>query len=151
MDKSDIVKTLDRLVETSKDGEFGFQACAEHAKDPALRQSFLSRAADCRQAAGELQSVIRTMGETPEHSGTASGAMHRGWVAVKGTLAGHTDLALLEECERGEDVALAAYRKALKEDLPPDVRLLVQRQADGTQRNHDQIRALRDQARAMKA
>ncbi|GAA0769136.1 PA2169 family four-helix-bundle protein [Ideonella azotifigens] len=150
MDKNDITKTLDRLVETSKDGEFGFQACAEHAKDAALRQSFLTRAADCRQAASELQSVIRTMGETPEDGGTAGGAMHRGWVAVKGTLAGYTDLALLEEAERGEDVALGAYRKALKEDLPADIRMLVQRQADGAQRNHDQIRALRDQARAMK-
>ena len=54
---------------------------------------------------------------------------------------------MLEECERGEDAAVARYRKALKEELPPDVRSLVERQAEGAQRNHDQIKQLRDEAR----
>jgi uncharacterized protein (TIGR02284 family) len=59
------------------------------------------------------------------------------------------DAAILEECERGEDVAKAAYRKALEDSsLAPDVREAVQRQYDGVLRNHDQIRALRDRYRA---
>jgi uncharacterized protein (TIGR02284 family) len=51
---------------------------------------------------------------------------------------------MLEECERGEDVAVSRYRKALKQNLPADVRAVIQRQADGAQRNHDQVKALRD-------
>jgi len=58
---------------------------------------------------------------------------------------------MLEECERGEDAAVARYRKALKEDLPADVRAVVQEQADGAKRNHDQIRNLRNSAKAAKA
>jgi uncharacterized protein (TIGR02284 family) len=67
---------------------------------------------------------------------------------VKGTLAGYSDKAMLEECERGEDAALARYRDALKEDLPPTCRTVVERQYEGVKRNHDQIRTLRDRARA---
>jgi uncharacterized protein (TIGR02284 family) len=74
--------------------------------------------------------------------------MHRGWVHVKGAVGAHSELSMLEECERGEDAAVARYRKAPKQNLPADVRSLVERQAQGAQRNHDQIRALRDPARA---
>ena len=86
-------------------------------------------------------------GGKPDDGGSASGAVHRGWVSVKGTLAGYSDKAMLEECERGEDAAVARYRKALKEELPANVRALVERQLMGAQRNHDQVKALRDQAR----
>jgi len=74
--------------------------------------------------------------------------VHRGWVTLKSAVAGRTDLAILEECERGEDVAKATYAKALKASLPEDIRLVVQRQYDGVLRNHGQIRDLRDQYRA---
>jgi len=40
------------------------------------------------------------------------------------------------------------YRDAIKEDLPDDVAAVVQRQYEGVKRNHDQIRALRNQHRA---
>jgi hypothetical protein len=63
---------------------------------------------------------------------------------LKATVSGCTDLAILEECERAEDVAKARYRKALEETLPEDIRAVVQRQYDGVMRNHDQIRDLCD-------
>ncbi|MBI5271218.1 MAG: PA2169 family four-helix-bundle protein [Burkholderiales bacterium] len=142
------LSTLNKLIETCKDGEYGFQSCAEHVNSAELRSLFTARASDCRQAATELQALVRQHGGEPEDSGSATGAMHRGWVAVKGTLAGYSDLAMLEECERGEDAALERYREALEEDLPPQVRMVVERQFEGVKRNHMQVRTLRDQARA---
>ncbi len=142
------IKTLNTLIETCKDGEYGFKASADHAVDPQIKQLFETRAQDCRRAAAELQTLVMQCGGKPEDSGTASGTVHRGWVAVKGTLAGYTDLAMLEETERGEDAALARYRDALKEELPPDIRHIVEAQYQGVKRNHDQIRTLRDQHKA---
>ncbi len=149
MDNKDIVSTLNDLIETSKDGEYGFSTSAEHAKSPELRQVLNSRAAECRSAASELQSLVAQHGGTPDDGGSASGALHRGWVSVKGTLSGYSDLAMLEECERGEDTALERYRSALEDDLPAPVRAVVERQYEGVKRNHLQIRSLRDQARTM--
>ncbi len=148
MSNDDIIDTLNDLIETSKDGEYGFQTSAEYLKDASLKQRLTRRAEDCRQAAAELQSLVVRFGGKAEDGGTAAGALHRGWVAVKGTLAGYTDKAILEETERGEDSAMDAYRKALDEALPPEVRLVVERQYEGVKRNHLEARTLRDQARA---
>lgn len=149
MNHDDIVDTLNDLIETSKDGEFGFTACAKHVKSADLRDLFLRRAEECRAAAAELQTLVVEYGGRPDSSGSATGALHRGWVAVRGSLAGYSDHGMLEECERGEDAALARYRTALrKEELPESVRAVIARQQLGVQQNHDQVKRLRDIAKA---
>ncbi len=149
MSNDDIIDTLNDLIETSKDGELGFSACAKHVTSTDLQQLFSTRAADCRAAASELQTMVSDYGGKPETDGSTTGALHRGWVAVRGSLAGYTDEAMLEECERGEDAALGSYRTALRdEELPEAVRAVIARQQLGVQANHDQIKRLRDIARA---
>lgn len=144
----DIVDTLNDLIETSHDGEYGFRQLAEHAKEPTLKQTFLSRADAIRGSIAELRTQVAQYGGEAEDGGTASGAMHRGWVSVRSALSTSNDQALLDEAERGEDAALARYRKAAKQDfLPEPVRALVERQLQGVQKNHDQIKMLRDQHR----
>ena len=139
---------LNNLIETSKDGEQGFLTSADNAKDPELKALFRRRAEDCARGASELQALVAGMGEEPESSGSVAGALHRGWVNIKASVTAEDDLAILEEVERGEDVAKASYRKALDSgDLSPDARAIVQKQYDGVLRNHDQVRALRDRYR----
>lgn len=147
-DRSDVVDVLNDLLENTRDGEYGFKTCAEQVETAGAKQLFAARAEGCRQAGEELIQLIRRYGGEPASGGTASGALHRGWVALKGTVGADSELSILESCERGEDTAIARYRKALKENLPADVRELVERQAAGAQRNHDQIRDLRNAARA---
>lgn len=149
MEKDDVVDVLNDLLENSRDGEYGFRTCAEEVDSPTLRQIFNDRSAQCRVAADELVQLITRYGGSPDDGGTMTGAMHRGWVHVKGAVGADSAESMLEECERGEDAAVARYRKALKEEgLPTDVRNLIERQAQGAQRNHDQIKMLRDDARA---
>ncbi len=149
MNKKEIVETLNDLIETSKDGQLGFAACAQHVASQDLRRLFEDRAAQCAGAAAELQELVAQYGGQPGTNGSATGALHRGWVAVRGSLAGFSDEAMLEECERGEDAALARYRAALRDEaLPDSVRSIVARQQMGVQGNHDQIKRLRDTVRA---
>ena len=147
-DNEDVIDALNDLAECCKDGEYGFRACAEQAERSDLKSVFLQRADDCRGAAQELYEQIRMLGGDVDEGGSAAGAMHRGWVAVKATLTTYDDKAVLEECERGEDNAMARYRKALEQPLPAGIKLIVERQMQGVQRNHDQIKMLRDQFRA---
>jgi uncharacterized protein (TIGR02284 family) len=151
MDTNDIVDTLNDLIETCKDGEYGFRTSAEYIRTADTQQFFQLRAEECRAAAAELQSLVLQNGGKAEQSGSMAGAAHRGWVAVKGTLAGYTEKAILEETERGEDTALERYRAALDKSLPPQVRSVVERQYEGVKRNHAQVRALRDQSRLANA
>ncbi len=64
---------------------------------------------------------------------------------VRAVLSLATDAAMLDECERGEDAAVARYRKALDAELQPALRPVIERQYDGVQRNRALVRALRDQ------
>ncbi len=105
---------------------------------------FQRHAQECAAAGAELEQHIRRLGGEPASGGTVAGALHRGWVSVKSALSINDDKAVLEECERGADAAVARYRQALKVTLPADVRALVERQAQGAQRNHDEVRGLRD-------
>ncbi|MDB5891941.1 MAG: family four-helix-bundle protein [Polaromonas sp.] len=148
LDKDDVVDTLNDLLECCRDGEYGFRECAGYAQETDVKSLLSRRAEDCRSGGLELQNLIRQYGGETDDGGTVAGAMHRGWVSVKGTLSGHSTQAMLDECERGEDAALARYRKALKRNLPADVMAVVTRQQEGVQRNHDQIKAVRDAHRA---
>jgi uncharacterized protein (TIGR02284 family) len=143
----EVVSVLNDLIETAKDGEYGFATCAERVKSSSIKETLQRRSADCRLAADELRALVVQFGGEPEDGGSMLGAMHRGWVSVKDAISVHSDRAVLEEAERGEDHALARYRKALKAELPAHVRALVQRQFAGAQANHDQVKVLRDSTR----
>jgi uncharacterized protein (TIGR02284 family) len=148
LSNEDVVDVLNDLLENARDGEYGFRTCAEQVDSANAKQLFFSRAEGCRQAGEELSQLVRRYGGEPASGGTAAGAVHRGWLQVKGSVGADSELSILESCERGEDTGIARYRKALKQSLPADVRSVVQRQADGAQKNHDQIRDLRNAARA---
>ena len=42
----DVVNVLNDLLENSRDGEYGFRACAEEVDSPQLKQVFQIRAAE---------------------------------------------------------------------------------------------------------
>ncbi len=146
---NDNVETvLNELIETSKDGEKGFLKSAQDAHSTELKSLFSACAMRCAEGARELQGVVRASGGDPERSGSVAGALHRGWINVREAVTSRDDKAILEECERGEDYAKAQYKKALEQDLPANVRAVVQRQHQGVVANHDKVRALRDEYRA---
>ena len=62
---------------------------------------------------------------------------------IKSSLGGG-EKAILNEAERGEDVAVKAYQEAMKEDLPSDVAAIVQRQHSEVKQAHDRVKAMRD-------
>jgi uncharacterized protein (TIGR02284 family) len=143
-----VVSILNKLIETCKDGEEGFKTCAEDIKNPELKALFTKHSQECAEAAGELQAEVIALGGTPEDSTSVSGDLHRRWVDVKSIFTGKDEEAVLNEAERGEDVALKAYKEALTEALPANIFTIVERQLAGVQRNHDQVKALRNIARA---
>lgn len=146
------INLLNDLIETSKDGQKGFETSAEDIKNPAIKQFFQTRASDCASAIAELQTEVRALGGDPETSSSVSGTLHRAWVDLKSLVTGKSDEAILNEVERGEDVALKAYKdarqKAVEKSLPANVTGLIDRQLQGAQANHDKVKALRDQVRA---
>jgi uncharacterized protein (TIGR02284 family) len=143
------ISTLNDLIETSRDGEAGFRKAAEDSKTPELRTLFASRAAEIGAALMELETQVTALGGTPAGHGTMSGALHRGWLSLREAVTTRDDLAILEETEKGEDVAKRRYSEALQASgLLPDVRMVIERQYQGVLRNHDLVRDMRNRYRA---
>ena len=122
MNKDDVVSTLNELIGTCKDGEHGFKTCTEDFNNPELKSTFSNRAQECAIGATELQQLVRNYGGEPETKSSMSATLHRSWMDLKSSITGKDELGVLEECERGEDIALKSYHNALEEDLPQDVR-----------------------------
>lgn len=147
MTNDELISTLNKLIETSKDGEEGFGTCAEDATGLQLKTLFTTRSQRCATAARELQDLVRSLGGDPETDSSFSATLHRRWIDIKSAVLGKDNEAILNECERGEDMALQSYRAALAKDLPEPIRAVVDRQYQGVVQNHDQIKMLRDQAK----
>ncbi len=142
----DVISTLNGLIETCKDGQDGFKEAAEGVERSDLKSLFYEFSQQRAQFAGELQSLVQTLGGDPENSGSVAAAIHRGWINIKSAVTGKDDGAILNECERGEDSAKNTYKDALKEPLPANVMETVQTQYAAVQSAHDRIKALRDAA-----
>ena len=139
------ISILNDLIETCKDGQHGFTTAGKDAKDAELGRVFSHYASQRADYIRELQQRVRALGGDPDKHGSVSGSLHRGWINLKSAMSSDEPHAVLAECERGEDAAVANYRAALNEtELDSESRALVQRQASGVQEAHDRIKQLRD-------
>src|SRR5947209_16469406 len=111
------VATINDLITTCKDGANGFSAAAEAVTHPILKTLFQSYAQKRTLYSAELQEVVCRLGGDPEQTGSVAGSLHRGWINLKSVLLRHDDLAIVLECERGEEVAEKAYTEALATPL----------------------------------
>jgi uncharacterized protein (TIGR02284 family) len=136
------IATLNNLIETCKDGAQGFSAAAEGLQNSSTKDLFRQFGRERAGCAEELRTEVKRLGGNPEDSGSVSGAMHRGWMNIKSAVTGQSDSAIIAEAERGEDVAVKTYQKALDSGLPPEVQSKVQRQFTQVKAAHDRVREL---------
>ena len=144
VDNDTVISTLNGLIETCKDGQLGFQQASEGVERSDLKSFFSECSLQRSQFAGELQTLVQTLGGDPENSGSLGGSLHRGWINIKAAVTGKDESAILNECERGEDVAKNAYKEALEGFLPDYMREVVQKQYAAVTVAHDRVKALRD-------
>jgi len=147
--QKEIISTINGLIETLKDGQEGFRQASEAVKDSQLKTLLSEYSLQRSKFAGELQNEAISMGEhNPENTSSTAGAMHRAWINLKSAITSQDEHAILAECERGEDSAVAEYKKAMEEkELSSPIRETISRQYTDVKSAHDRIRALRDAAK----
>lgn len=142
----DVISTLNGLIETCKDGQEGFKEAAEGVERSDLKSLFYEFSQQRSQFAGELQTLVQSLGGDPENTGSLAGSIHRGWINIKSAVMGKDEAAILNECERGEDSAKNMYKEALETELPANIMETVRNQYSSVQAAHDRVKALRDAA-----
>jgi uncharacterized protein (TIGR02284 family) len=140
----DWVSAVNSVIAICKDAEQGFQGAANAVEDPNLKNMFEHYSIERQGFARELQQAVAGEGARPGDPAGAAGMAHRGWIALKGVLTGHSSHQILEETERGEDMSVERYRDALNSAPPDFVQAVLERQYEEVQRAHSRIRELRD-------
>lgn len=145
LDMKNSISILNDLIETLKDGQEGFKAAAKDVESADLKTLFAELSLQRSGFAGELQALVVSLGDPePETGGSIAGALHRGWIDLKSSVASRDAHAILAECERGEDHAKKEYTQALEKPLGAEAEALVRRQFDIVQATHDRVKELRD-------
>jgi uncharacterized protein (TIGR02284 family) len=142
IDNDNTISTLNNLIETCRDGQNGFQAASDGVNNSELKKLFLGYSQQRAQFAGDLQNEVRRLGGDPEQTGSIAASLHRGWMDIKAAVTGKDEGAIIAECERGEDSAVRNYKDALEQNLPENIRSLVQSQYAQVQEAHDRVRTL---------
>ena len=141
---------LNELVETLKDGQKGYADAMTDIEDTQLKDTFKKYSV---QRAGFITEIEDQMFKLDLHPKTdegssITGTVHRAWIDLKAALTSKDNHAVLAECERGEDYAKKAYQTALKaDDLPSTLKSVIEKQYQGVQEAHDNIKSLRDSAK----
>ena len=149
MAQDNTISIVEKLIETCRDGEKGYQDAATHVKRPDLKSYFERQSAERRTFAEELQGELSNLGKSEKkESGSVSAALHRAWIDTKANL-GAGDKSILDSVEQGEDRAKKVYEETLsRPTLDTGLATLVQRQAQSIRTAHDKVRLMRDQLAA---
>jgi uncharacterized protein (TIGR02284 family) len=147
MNDTNIIATLNDLIEASKDGEKNMVLAAKAVRSPELARVLSDGEKANLAAAAELQDQVRKLGGTAEEEGSMRAAAHRGWTSVRSMLSSPDDMTILEECERGEGILRERYSDALKLDLPAPIRSMVERHHQVIVDNHYRVLDLRNRFR----
>ena len=131
MNNEKTIECLNDLLTKSYDAEEGFKKAAERATGhPDLARFFKNQSYMRLTFGHEIKAAITQYGGVPDKGSSIAAKAHQVWIAVKDSLTAEDDgEAILEECVRGEQAALADYDDKLnRQDLPPDVRDLISKQ-----------------------
>jgi uncharacterized protein (TIGR02284 family) len=143
------IDVINDLIKINNDRVAGFEKAGTDLKsdEHGLITVFNKLAEESRQYVVELTDIARQYGGEAAEGTSTSGDLHRAWIDIKATFTGSDLLAILNECEHGEDAAKAAYRDALDPEngLSPELAQVLQIQQQGIREGHDLIKSLRDQ------
>lgn len=100
------------LVSINRDAAKGFKTAADSIDDPAVSSMFLKQSSERESFAQDLLGLAGSKREEVDKGGSVTGAVHRWWLDLKGTMSSDSLQSVLEEAERGEEKALEAHREA---------------------------------------
>lgn len=134
MDKSKEIKILNSVTKTLIDSCEGYETCRDVADDShALQSEFSRRLAERQTLVREFQDLVRSLGGEPADSGSAKGAVHRGFLRFT-TLFQDDEKAAISALDDGEEFLAEKIEDKLEDDrLGPESRQLLMRAMQSAQ------------------
>ncbi|MDB4265158.1 PA2169 family four-helix-bundle protein [bacterium] len=122
-------ETLNELLTRAYDAEKGYELAAESAENPALKDFFHESCLQRNKFGHTLKGFIADLDVEPDKGSSIEGKIHQAFMKIKAALVDQDDLALVEECRRGEETAMLDYKAALENpNLRTDARAALEKQ-----------------------
>jgi rubrerythrin len=130
----DIKTILRQLVRLDFDAIGAYQAAIERVKDERARAMLSEFKGDLERHAREESEQLRELGEEPPGGPDAWRLISEGKVVIAGMMGG--DQAILSAMKSNEEDANTAYeRVSSRDDLSPDMQLLMRRNLEDARRH----------------
>lgn len=139
MTNADIFLTLNGLIGVCEQAERGYRAAADRAHEP-LKPVFLEYCRQRSRFVSELQEIAREIGGDRSRPAPAR---------VPQELHETDTAAIVSACERHEEAAMSAYRRALETQLPNPVYRVVDLQFRDVKDAYERLRMLQMQRRSI--
>lgn len=136
----ELTTILNDLIATCNDSWEGFGKAAKGVHDDGLRSVLTDISLQRAGFARRLSDEVRKAGGEPAQAGHGGGILHSGWVDLETRLRSKDDHEIRMECANGEEATLKHYERAVDQNLPDDVRLIVERQFNEVQATVKQLR-----------
>lgn len=137
------IRVLNRLIEATIDSADGYGEAAKDVRNPELKAIFERRSRERFAAFSSLQTQVEALGGQPKDEGTLLASMHRVFVKLR-SAAQASDLAVIDEVERGEDVIKSQYEDALQDSALSAASLgTVQRAYESVRSGHTEMSRLK--------
>lgn len=155
MNEEKMISILNSLIETCNDRMEGYENAAEEINDlqyAQLKALFHTMADESRNHKDDLVDLVIGFGGQPGEGPSPSGLLFDIWLDVKAAFSRKDVKVALDACERGEYVALDAYKEVLQPEgaWPPDVAALLKKQCEEIKISHDRIESLSDEYKTVK-
>lgn len=144
------ISALNDLVKINYDRITGYEKGIEGTEDDDLKTLFAEYIQQSRNNITELTDHLHVLGGEPATGTTLAGKFYHTWIDLKARFTKKDRHSILSDCEYGEDIANAAYRKASddKELIWKDERIvsILTKQLKQLKAAHDLVKELRNAA-----
>jgi len=145
MDQEKSIDVLNTLIEINNDRIEGYKTATEETEEIDLKTLFSQLMETSQKCKTELVNEVHKLGATPIEGTRVTGKFFRVWMDVKAAITGKNRKAILSSCEYGEDVAVATYADAIKndfEDLTSEQQGMIEAQYTYIKADYDKVKNL---------
>lgn len=126
LEKNTQEEYLNELLTRAYDAEEGFKVAADTAKNDALAEWFRANSDQRRILGKQLKNLLRSLNIDLDKGESLTGKMHQIFMKLRAAISEEQDTALIQECRRGEQAALADYQDALASiEFSPEARKMI--------------------------
>ena len=133
---------LKDLLQLNLNGQNGYTAAATDLKNEDYKTLLAGYAQERGEHANALSELLRAHHYAPDKTGSLSGALHEGWMNLRAALSS-SDISVFAECERADELALAAYQEVIGRTTTEPILEILRHQFTNIRTAYERVKALR--------